>query len=239
VIPARNEARRIQPVLESLGALDIAGCRFSVTVVDDMSSDPTANIARAVGCRVLTMARHQGVGGASRTGCDDSVRGGADIVVTMDADGQHRPEDVGALVQPIVDGAADVVAAERRFSRDMPLLFRLGNRVLNMLGGLLFGMHTRDSQCGMRAFRADAYPILRWNSDDYAKDTEIMVRLARSDLRRSAMEIPTIYLDKYKGTGPMTGLRILGHMIRWRFVLPAPPDGGWQAAPTPTDVGST
>ncbi len=235
VIPARNVARRIAPVLEALNAIDDPRMRLSVTVVDDMSTDPTPQIAALAGCRVLTVRRHQGVGAAARTGCDDAVRGGSEVVVMMDADGQHRPEDVVSLVAPIVAGEADVVTAEREFSRQMPLLFRFGNGVLNRICSVLFGLHTRDSQCGMRAFSAPTYPTLRWSANDYAKDTEIMVRLARSDRRRGSISIPTIYLDKYKGTGPATGLRILGHMLRWRLALPAAPESGWQLIPAGSD----
>lgn len=235
VIPARNEERRIAPVLDALAAIDDPRLRLAVTVVDDMSTDSTPQIATLAGCRLLTVRRHLGVGAASRAGCDDAVLQGAEVVVTMDADGQHRPEDVVRLVAPIIAGAADVVAAEREFSRQMPLLFRFGNAVLNRICTILFGLHTNDSQCGMRAFSAAAYPALRWSANDYAKDTEIMVRLARSDRRRVSISIPTIYLDKYKGTGPATGLQILGHMFRWRLSLPAAPYSGGQLVPVGSD----
>ena len=133
----------------------------------------------------------------------------------MDADGQHRPGDLPALIRPLLNGA-DLVLGRRRFTREMPGTMRLGNWGLSRLFGVLFGTTFSDTQCGLRAFTADAHAHLDWTATDYAVETETLVRAARARLRIEEVEIDTIYLDAYKGTTPLDGLRILAQMIRWR-----------------------
>jgi glycosyltransferase involved in cell wall biosynthesis len=221
VVPAHNEEAELA---NSLGGvpdhLEGVGSLVRI-VVDDGSADATAEIARSIKWTVITHPVNQGTGAAVRTGCDAAVDAGCDIVVTMDADGQHRFEDVPRLVTPIIDERVDVVHGARPFDSRMPLLYRVGNITLNAIMLLLFGVRTTDSQCGLRAFRSSAYAELRWHADDYGISSEIWVRLARAKLRHAEIQIPTIYRDKYKGTRPIDGLRILRQMLLWRFKLPA------------------
>jgi hypothetical protein len=115
----------------------------------------------------------------------------------MNADGQHRFEDVTELVMPIIEEKADLVHGHRPFDAKMPLLYRIGNISLNSIMFLLFGVRITDSQCGFRAFRSSAYAQLRWHANDYGIASEIWVRLARAKLRHAEIPIPTIYHDKY------------------------------------------
>jgi glycosyltransferase involved in cell wall biosynthesis len=223
VIPARNESARLPGVLDRLAQLGDPGFDLTTFVVDDASSDGTRELAETRGCRVLRMETNVGKGAAARAGCDLAEASGAGVIVLLDADGQHRPEDIPRMVAPIIDGRADVVHGVRRFGSDMPMLFRVGNLVLNLCHFVLFGQWTRDSQCGMQAFSVSSYPKLRWASTDYAMESEILVRTARARLRRTDVEIPTIYLDAAKGTRPSDGLRILTQMLRWRIALPPTP----------------
>ena len=104
----------------------------------------------------------------------------------------------------------------------MPLVFRLGNRFLDLCLLVLFGIRVEDSQCGFNAFAGEIYPVIRWSSNDYAIESEVLVRLGRD---RGHLEAPieTIYHERSKGTGPSDGLRILAKMLRWRFGLPERP----------------
>lgn len=221
VVPARNEEEQLA---KSLGRipdhLDGVGSLVRI-VVDDGSTDATAKIARSINWAVISHPVNRGMGAAVRTGCDAAVDAGCDIVVTMDADGQHRFEDVTGLVMPIIEEKADLVHGHRAFDAKMPLPYRIGNISLNSIMFLLFGVRITDSQCGFRAFRSSAYAQLRWQANDYGIASEIWVRLARAKLRHAEIPIPTIYHDKYKGTRPSDGLRILRQMLQWRFKLPA------------------
>ena len=221
VVPARNEEAQLANSLgRILDHLEGVGSLVRI-VVDDGSTDATAEIARSIKWTVITHPVNQGMGAAVRTACDAAVDAGCDIVVTMDADGQHRFEDVPRLVMPIVEEKADVVHGARPFNTRMPLLYRVGNITLNSIMFLLFGVRITDSQCGFRAFRSSAYADLRWHANDYGIASEIWVRVARARLRHVEVAIPTIYHDKYKGTRPSDGIRILRQMLQWRFKLPA------------------
>jgi glycosyltransferase involved in cell wall biosynthesis len=220
VIPAHNESERLT---ESLGRIpaSLDGLqRIDKIVVDDGSRDATAEIAHDLGCYVIRHPTNMGMGRAVRTGCDAAVRMGYDIVVNMDADGQHRAEDIRRLVAPLVSGEAQVVHGVRSFSGQMPPLYRIGNRVLNLVLRVFFGLKVEDSQCGFRAFRADVYHDIRWASADYGLASEIWVRLSGAGLRHVEIPIPTIYHDLRKGTQPMDGIRILRQVMLWRFRLP-------------------
>ena len=99
----------------------------------------------------------------------------------------------------------------------MPLLYRVGNRVLSATFGLLFRLRIRDTQCGMRAFTAAAFPTLRWTSEGYAVETEMLVRIALAGLRWTERPISTLYHDRAKGTQPSDGLAILARMVGWKL----------------------
>jgi glycosyltransferase involved in cell wall biosynthesis len=218
VIPARNEAPRLPAVLETLprSLPGIGG--INVVVVDDGSSDGTGARAREGGARVARHVVNMGKGAALRTGCEAAVRLGADLIVAMDADGQHQPSDIPRLLGPLMRHEADVVLAYREAPGGaMPVILKFGNRALSSMLRLLFGVAIRDTQCGLRAFSAAAYPGLRWEASDYSVESEMLVRMARSHLRFAEVPIATVYADRYKGTQPIDGVRILGRLLRLRL----------------------
>jgi glycosyltransferase involved in cell wall biosynthesis len=216
VIPARNEAARIGQVLAEI-ANRVEDLPVLALVVDDGSTDGTDNVARAHGARVITHAINLGKGAAMKTGCAAGLAAGCDVLVLMDADGQHRPSDLPAIVGPILSGEADLVLGRRRFTGQMPATARLGNWGLTRLFTVMFGATYGDTQCGLRAFTSDAYYKVDWLATDYAVETEMLVRAARARLRTVEVDIETIYHDVYKGTTMLDGLRILAQMIRWRL----------------------
>jgi glycosyltransferase involved in cell wall biosynthesis len=138
IIPAYNEATRIGPVVRS--ALQYAD---EVIVVDDGSADETAATARAAGARVIRQ-ENAGYIAAVRRGFREAS---GDVVVTMDADGEHRAEDIPRLVRPILDGEADLVLGRR------PEIARLSERFLNWLTN--FRVKVNDSGTGFRALRRE------------------------------------------------------------------------------------
>lgn len=214
VIPARNEGPRIGTVLASL-ALHVPAAR--IYVVDDGSEDATAETAQRLGARIVRHRVNLGKGAALRTGCEAALRDGVELLVVMDADGQHAAEDVPRLIAPIAAGEADLVLGRRRFSPDMPALMRAGNWGLSALFALLFRRRVEDTQCGLRAFAAAAYSRLAWHAHDYSVETEMLVRAIRAGLRVTEVRIETVYNDRYKGTTPADGVRILGRMVGWRL----------------------
>lgn len=224
VIPAHNEAVRLPAVLGGLREVPLPLPALPPIVVDDGSVDGTADAAAACGAIVIRSLRNRGKGASLLAGCDEALARGASVVAVMDADGQHRPQDLPLLLAPVLGGEADLVLGLRRFTSDMPPLYRFGNRLLSAVFELFYGLPVRDSQCGMRVLTAPALACLRWASPGYAVETEMLVRLARSGLRWTERPIPVLYPDRYKGTQPADGLVILGKLLRWRLGgPPAPP----------------
>jgi glycosyltransferase involved in cell wall biosynthesis len=215
VVPARNEAPRIGTVLGSLPDV-IAGCAaVDVIVVDDGSDDGTASRASQHNARVVKHAVNLGKGAALRTGCEVALTLGCDLIAVLDGDGQHPPRHLDALVAPLVSGEADLTLAYRRFSGQMPALMRLGNWGLSSTFALLFRQRYRDTQCGYRAFRAKAYERLRWRTNGYGVETEMLVNAARAGLRVVEVPIDTVYHDSHKGTTVTDGMRIFARMLLW------------------------
>jgi hypothetical protein len=161
VIPAYNEEDSIAHVLARIPE-SVCGIGTAVLVVDDGSRDSTGDIARANGAAVARHVTNLGGGAALRTGYRMMVDSGARIVVTLDADGQHRPEEMGKLVQPILDGDVDMAHGSRvlghaepnHFAREMGIVF------FNRLVSLITRTKVTDCSNGYRAVRTAVLPQL-------------------------------------------------------------------------------
>ena len=216
VIPAYHEAPRLRGVLTAIPWLLPEVGERRVIVVDDGSTDATASVAREAGALVVRHRVNLGAGAALRTGTEAALKLGADIVVHMDADGQHPPDDLPRLIDTLLRGA-DAVTGVRAFHRPMPWLFIFGNRFLSEVTRALFGIANPDTQCAYRAFWAWAWPSICWESTDYAFASEMLVRAKRHGILWDMVPIRTIYLDRYKGTGIGDGVRILRKLVGWRL----------------------
>ncbi len=218
VIPAYNEAKNIGNVLDTLqGMLRSEGKRreFKVLVVDDGSRDATSDICKARGVKVLRHALNLGKGSALRSGCDYAAQMGADIIVVMDADGQHDPTKIPTFLSALA--GKDIVFGYRSYWGRMPFVLRFGNWFINNSVAILFGARIRDTQSGFRAFRSDVYAKIRWEATDYFMESEMIAHVGKHKLRFAQIPIPTIYTDKYKGTTVFDGIKIVGKMLVHRF----------------------
>ncbi len=158
IVPAWNEEGSIARVLEGVractGRLAGQGVGLSVCVIDDGSTDGTAEAARRAGAdHVLAHRSNQGVGAAVRSGLAYARDHGFDLVVKLDADGQHDPADIPELIAPVLEDQADLVFGDRfpRMTYRMPLMRRWGNASFRSLMRWLTGLQIRDSQPGMFA----------------------------------------------------------------------------------------
>jgi len=210
IIPANNEEKNIAEVVKK-------SKRFSenVVVVDDGSDDKTSDIAKKKGAVVLKHIVNLGKGAALKTGCDYALKQGAENIVVLDADGQHDPKEIPKFVKALNN--ADIVFGYRRLNRNMPFILRFGNWFIFFVTKLLFGLKIADTQCGYRAFNADAYKKIKWNSTDYSMESEMIANAGKTHLKYSQIPIETIYSDKYKGTTIFDGIRIVLNMVWWRL----------------------
>ncbi len=211
IIPARNEEKKIAEVISR--AKNFAG---RIIVVDDGSKDGTSREAEKLGVTVLRHKVNLGKGAALKTGCDYALSQGAERMIVMDADGQHRPEDIPKFLSALQDH--QIVFGARQMPKSMPLVLRLGNGVINQILKILYRLKIEDSQCGFRAFTAETYRRIRWEAQDYYVETEMLIKAGKNRLKHATIPIETIYADNYKGTTVLDGVVIVMKMIGWRLI---------------------
>jgi glycosyltransferase involved in cell wall biosynthesis len=217
VMAAYNEAGSVGPLLDTLPE-SVCGLRVCPIVVDDGSSDETAAHARSAGAVVGTHRRNLGQGDALRTGFELAKRLDARVVVTMDADGQHDPAELPALVGPVVAGEADYVQGSRFLGRydDAGGARDLGIRGFTRLITLLTGTEITDCTNGYRAIDGAALARLRLVEDRFSA-SEIIIQAAGRGLR--IREVPVHIRSREVGSSKKPrGLRyasgFLGAIVR-------------------------
>ena len=178
-IPALNEEATIAQVIAGVPR-EIAGVHeVEVIVVNDGSTDRTAERAAEAGALVVTLHNRPGLGKVFGTGLERAMRRGADIIVNIDGDGQFDPADIAKLVHPILEGEADFVTCSRFADPDlwpeMPKVKFWGNRVVtNMINWVCGGTEFTDVSCGFRAFnREAAYRLTLFGRFTYTQETFI------------------------------------------------------------------
>ncbi len=202
IVPAFNEQEVIEGVVRDL-------LRFSVLVVviDDGSTDDTAKVARDAGAVVVSHLLNRGQGAAIQTGLEFCLSDGAQIIVTFDADGQHRAEDVARLVEPIVQGRADVVLGSRFLgsAESITLVRKVVLKIGVYLTRLLSGTRLTDVHNGVRAFSASAASRIRLTQDRMAHASQIIDQIVAERLRFQEIPVEIRYTEYSTGKGQGTG----------------------------------
>jgi len=178
-IPAQNEQATIASVVAGVPRKIPGISEIEVLVVNDASTDATAEEATRAGALVITVQNRPGLGKIFRTGLDRAMRRGADIIVNIDGDGQFNPGDIPALVKPLTDGDADFVTCSRfadpRLRPQMPIVKYYGNRAVTwIINWVCGGTSFTDVSCGFRAFnREAAYRLTLFGRFTYTQETFI------------------------------------------------------------------
>ncbi len=164
-------------------------------VVDDGSSDATSDVARKAGVHVVRLESNGGKGAAVRAGMRWWTRhDGWEALITMDADGQHAPEDLPELVQEWKRSTAGVVMGARRFTGvGMPWERQLSNRITSVLVSWRTGQRVPDSQCGFRIHGRRAVESVVTVTNGFEAETEWLLRAAALGFRFSSAPVRTIY----------------------------------------------
>lgn len=216
VIAAYNEDRAIGQVLEEL-----RGWFRNVIVVDDGSRDATSEVARSAGALVITHPVNLGQGAALQTGFDAALLLGADYLATFDADGQHRPEDVHALLGALTRSGADVALGDRfaGTSPGMPRSRRLLLRLARRFTSLTTGVSVSDPHNGLRAVTASAASRLRIRQNGMAHASEIVAEIGRLDLSVVEVPVEVRYTDysRKKGQEGLDAINILLDLVTGRL----------------------
>lgn len=187
-------------------------------VVVDGGTDATAQVARELGAHTFVFPVNLGHGVALRVGYDLCVSGGAQYVVTLDADGQNDPKEIETMLAPLVDDAADFVLASRRLGVDTTTdqYRRLGVVFFSTLVNVLLGTHFTDTSNGYRALRAtmlsDVAP--RLEQDQY-QTADLLITCVRRGWR--VVERPTVWHERSSGKSKKGGNLIYG--LRYATVI--------------------
>jgi glycosyltransferase involved in cell wall biosynthesis len=230
VVPARDEARWIEETLATMPAL--VDC---IVVVDDGSSDDTAERVqrhRSPRVHLLRQAPSRGVGAAIYRGYAHAAELGAFAIAVMAGDGQMHPDDLPAVLEPVLRGEADYVKGDRvghpSALRVMPLGRLVGSTALAWLTRMVTGLPAlSDAQCGFTAVAAAALPALcleaRWPGYGYPND--LLGAVARAGLRMREVTVRPVYRGEASGLGPRhlaTFARVFGRLVRERLRDPRP-----------------
>lgn len=217
VIPARNEARIIAAVLANI-ATEVRSHQVVPIVIDDGSEDETSAAAREAGAIVIRHWTNLGVGAATTTGFRAAQELDADIIVTMDGDGQHDPREITTLMDCLLDGPYDVVIGSRLSIHDgMPPLRFAANLLLNGLTFLVYGKIVSDSQSGFKAFTRDAVDRMELNCSGYEICSEMVGEIYRKEFRYKSIPVRAVYTpySRAKGQPFLNGVNlILGLFMR-------------------------
>src|SRR5205823_2428266 len=197
VIPAYNESENIHHVLGALPER-VCGMPLHAIVIDDGSSDRTTEAAREAGAAAIRLPLNRGQGAALRTGYRLALATGADVVVTMDADGQHRADELPRLVGPVVDGTADVVNGSRVLGDADPshAAREMGIWLFAKLLSVLTWGRVSDPACGYRAVRTTALRGLEFRQDQF-HNSEFIVEASKKKLR--SIEVPVTVAGRLSG----------------------------------------
>ncbi len=212
IVPAYNEEASIGHVIDEIRAFDPG---FEIVVIDDGSRDRTSAAARATGAHVLTLPFNLGIGGAVQTGFLFAYEQGFELAVRCDGDGQHDPQQLPAVIGPVLAGEVDICIGSRfageggyRSSRTR----RVGIRVLAWAVSRIVGQKVTDTTSGFQALNRD---VIRLFAADYPHDypeveATVMVHKHRLRLR----EVPVTMRERHSGTSSITALRSIYYMVK-------------------------
>lgn len=210
LIPTYNEGEIIASTIEPLLKM---GC--TVVVIDDCSTDNTAEILKEFPIIYLKHLINLGQGAALQTGIDFSVANNAKYVITFDADGQHNYEDIPFLLTPIIEGKLDI-SLGTRFKRkqdiaQIPKLRRIILRAAVLVNGFFTGLWLTDAHNGFRAMNAYAISCIKLKENRMAHASEILSQIKQNGLRYDEIPVNIVYTDysKMKGQSSLNSFNIL------------------------------
>ena len=193
LIPAYNEEKNIASVVKKTKEyVDV------VLVVDDGSQDRTKEVAETAGAVVISYTENKGKAEAMRVGFKKCIRDNSDVVVVLDADGQHDPGEIPQFLEKINEGF-DIVVGARRFDRSvMPKIRIFANSFSSWVTSLVCRTKILDSQSGYRAIRTSVIQKIPLTSQRYQIETEMLIKAAKCNFKIAFIPIKTIYRKEAK-----------------------------------------
>ena len=204
VMPAYNEEKTVGGIVKR------AKKYGRIIVVDDASKDNTSGEARKAGATVIRHSVNKGLGSALRTGFSAALRMKPDVVMTVDADGQHEPEEIKKFLD-LIENGYDFVLGERDLG-EYPFVKKFGNFFLNSITNFVSGTNLKDTESGFRAFRAAGLKKLYLKAQRYEIAVEIVFEVGRNKLKHTSVKISS---PRYvKGVGVWDGVKNFLYLLR-------------------------
>jgi glycosyltransferase involved in cell wall biosynthesis len=201
VIPAYNAGRHLADVVDTVAA-HVA--RVRVIVVDDGSRDDTAAVARAAGATLIAHEVNRGKGAALRTGILAAHERGWRFAITLDADGQHNPDQIPDFVARWIETGADIIVGDRMSStRDMPFVRLATNRLTSWVVSKLARSRVPDSQNGYRMISTGLFATLPLVTTRYDTESEVLIRAGRLGATIASVPVETIYGEEESSIHPV------------------------------------
>ncbi len=216
LIPAFNEEMAIGSVVKkSLKYVD------DVLVIDDGSQDNTSKLAEDAGAVVIKHPVNFGKGVSLKDGFEKVHN--YDVVVTIDGDGQHNPDEIPSLIKPIIDKKADFVNGSRYlngFEENTPAYRRVGQRVLDIATNITSGTHVTDSQSGFRAFSNKAVKCFKFRDTGFGIESEMIADASENNLVITEIPITVRYdVENASTKGPVThGVGVLFKIVKDKII---------------------
>jgi glycosyltransferase involved in cell wall biosynthesis len=206
IIPALNEEISIGSiVLKTKKHVD------QVIVIDDGSTDCTAEVARLAGADVIEHSTNMGKGEALRTGFREASKNGTTIIVTIDADGQHNPDEIPKVVKPILSKNAEIVIGSRYLNgNSIPLYRRIGQEILDRATNANSNTGVSDTQSGFRAFAIHTVHNFKFKQNGFSIESEMLTDAANAGLKIKEVDIGVRYDVECSTENPIYhGLKVL------------------------------
>lgn len=223
IVPAYNEATVITDVIQTSkrAFAKIKEFDIDIVVINDGSRDETSSEAKKGGAIVVDHILNSGAGGATLTGLAYARKHKYDIAATMDADGQHAPEDVVKGIKKIDKSPSGLLIGSRLIdSEGMSKTKVLGNKGLSLITKVLFGVNVTDSQSGLRIYSRAAIEKLDWKTTGYEFCSEMIWRAKQLGIEIEEFPIQAIYTDysRSKGQNNWNAINIVKRLFKQRIV---------------------
>jgi glycosyltransferase involved in cell wall biosynthesis len=211
VIPALNEAVYISDIIKDIKAIGI-----DAVVIDDGSKDATSSIAGKAGAYLIRHPVRLGKGASIKDGLNYAIIKGYDIVITMDADGQHQASDIPRFLDMAKSNSVHAIVGNRMSNpKNMPPIRILTNRLMSFIISAICRQNIPDTQCGFRLFKREAIVGLDINSRKFEIESELLIKLSRRGCRIRSLPIMSIYGDETSQIRPFRDtMRFIRFLIR-------------------------
>lgn len=215
LIPSFNEEKTIGNIVK-----EITSAGLDVIVVDDGSMDGTGKAAAENGAIIMRNRENLGKGASLKYGFRYILeKSNFDAVITMDADGQHNPNDIQKLISRADETTDDIIMGNRMsFTKNMPLVRRATNLFMSFLLSAICKQRIPDTQCGFRLIKRKVLEKIKLKSDNYDLESEILIKASRAKFKIGSVPVETIYRGELSKIDPLKDtFRFFGMLIKLYF----------------------